>query len=112
MADELPKGAPSGLRWAVWVLASASALAVSGYAANSAIEGKAKLAAEEASKPLQQEISDLKAEHTAANSDLKDVRVKVDTIASDVSSVKEQVSALNQWIRDQEQDSRYAGRRR
>jgi hypothetical protein len=94
MAD-MPNGAPSGLKWAVWAVATALGLGVGGFAASSAIEGKAELAAREAVKPVEARVATLE----GANG-LGAINTKLDALVQTINSVQSDVRVLGQRMDD------------
>jgi hypothetical protein len=94
---DLPENAPNALRWAVWAIAAAIGLGVGGFAASSAIEGKANMAAAEAVKPVEARISALE----GANG-LGAINSKLDALTTTVNSVQSDVRVLGQRLDDSE----------
>lgn len=96
MAD-LPNGAPPGLKWSVWVLATAIGLGVGGFAASSAVETKASTAALEAVRPVEARLSSLE-----GAGGLGAINSKLDALANTINSVQSDVRVMGQRMDDNE----------
>lgn len=94
MAD-MPNGAPAGLKWAVWAIATALGLGIGGFSASSAIESKATLAAREAVKPAEARLSTLE-----GASGLGAINAKLDALSAGMSSMQADVRVLGQRMDD------------